>query len=181
MKKIVILFSLFIVIIIHTTALAQQPQPIPDPEMTDPPRGILTNLLFNNHFRIGGVEGSASTFGYGLGLPVFWVQDQMKIVPMAGWFWDTLPGWSDREAVGGKVLWYFKKQRQVLPGEVNVYTGISSLAGADIEHHTGIAVGMEPFFNRYLKLGVEVQLGLRSARGADRVYGGVGVVVGFGW
>lgn len=183
MKKIAILFSLF-VIIIHTTEIhaQNQPKPLPDPQVINPPDGWFLEIFLNNKFRIGGLEAGASTYGYSVGLPVFWVKDQVKIVPMAGWFWQTHAGWSGNEAVGGKILYYLQKQRHVSPGEMNIYAGISNLAGWDIgEHQTGLAVGMEPFYNRYFKLGLELQLGLRGGVSEDRVYGGVGVVVGFGW
>ena len=188
MKSKAFLLALSILTMFLTMEAQSQthPQPFPHPQVTDPPQDWLWIILNNNKFRIGGIEGGAATYGYSVGLPVFWVQDQVKIVPMAGWFWNAPAGWSGNDSVGGKLLYYFQQQRRLAPGEANFYAGLSTFSTSGSwnrngEYQTGVAVGVEPFYNRYWKLGLELQLGLRSTETSDTVYGGIGVIVGFGW
>lgn len=171
--------------ILFFTAEAQSqthPQPFPDPQVTNPPDDWLLKLFLNNKFRIGGVETTASTYGYSVGVPVFWAADQLKIVPVLGWFWEAPVGWAGQAALGGRVLYFINKQQDLLKGDINPYVGgFSIMEEGNSQHNSGIAIGIEPNISRYLKLGFEIQAGLRSENDEDRAFGGAAVTIGFGW
>ena len=81
--------KLFVVLLILSVAtgafekaLAQHsPNPLPTPAVVDPPWNWLQVIFMNNTFRIGGVEAGISTYNHHIGLPVFWVQNQLKLAP----------------------------------------------------------------------------------------------------
>lgn len=183
MKKITFVFLPFIMIAGLSVEVHghNQPRPLPDPQVTQPPEDWLLTIFVNNHFRIGGIEAGASTYGYSVGLPVFWVQDQLKLVPTLGWFWQTRSGWSNQGVLGAKALYFLNKQKDLSKREMNPYIGGFTMVDGDSYHNSGIAIGFEPNISRYLKLGFEIQAGLRSHNGEDRTFGGAAITVGFGW
>lgn len=183
MKAKSFLFILVVFIGVTSSEVHAQnyPQPVPNPQVTNPPNDWLLKLLFNNKFRIGGVESGASTYGYSFGIPVIWAADQLKIVPTLGRFWQPTTGWAGQAAIGGRVLYYFKKQDDVFKGNMNPYAGGFSIMQGSSLHNSGIAIGIQPHLSRYLKLGFEIQAGLRSENGEDRAFGGAAITIGFGW
>jgi glycerol-3-phosphate dehydrogenase len=53
--------------------------------------------------------------------------------------------------------------------------------GGALKNVIALAAGIEPFFSRYIKLGVEVQAGLRHAGDKDRAFLGAAFTLGLGW
>jgi hypothetical protein len=183
MKSKVFLLVLTLLMLFITSEVKSQthPQPFPDPQVTNPPDDWFLKLLFNNHFRIGGIEAGTSTYGYSVGVPVLWAADQLKIVPMLGWFWQAPSKWSGQAALGGKMLYFINKQQNLSKLGMNPYVGGFSMMEGNSRHNSGIAIGIEPNISRYLKLGFEIQVGLRSENGEDRGFGGAAITIGFGW
>lgn len=153
MNKITIHFILFIIVTgLSAEVYGQnQPRPLPDLQVTNPPDGWWLQIFLNNHIRIGGIEGGASTFAYSVGLPVIWAEDQGEDCAHGRLVLGYASPLVGRRGCWRKNSHYFKKQRQAVPGEMNFYTGISSLVSSDKEHQTGMVFGVEPFFNRYFK------------------------------
>jgi len=163
-------------------ALAQHsPNPLPNPAVVDPPWNWLQIIFMNNTFRIGGVEAGISTYSHHIGLPVFWVQNQLKLAPQLGWFWNRPESWDTREIYGGRVLYYLNNQQTLMKGDINPYAGGFGMVSGSGHHNSGVVVGMEPFISRYFKVGFEVHAGLRTHQGEDKAFAGAGIIVGFGW
>lgn len=91
--------------------------------MTNPPNDWFLKMLFNNKFRIGGIESGTSTYGLSMGPPVLWAADQVKIVPALGWFWKAPVGWAGQASLGGRVLYYLNKQADLTIDNMNPYAG----------------------------------------------------------
>lgn len=182
MKTKAFLFILLSLMVLGNVEVKGQtnPQPLPDPQVSNPPEDWWLQILFNNHFRMGGVETGISNYGYSVGLPVFWVGDQLKVVPVIGWFWASSRGWSRQGTIGGKALYFLNKQQSLSKREINPYIGGFSLTEGDY-HNSGIAVGFEPKLSNFFKLGFELQAGLRSEYGEDKPFGGAAITIGFGW
>jgi len=163
------------------TASAQRPaEPFPRPGTVDPPHDWREWIIRNNTFRAGGVEAGISTYNYYIGFPVFWVQNQLKLVPQMSLFWKQPQSWRHKVAYGGRALYFVNNQYLLERGDMNPYLGgFTAIAGRD--HNTGIVIGVEPFISRYLKIGLELHAGLRSHYGEDKVFTGAGIVVGFNW
>lgn len=183
MKAKTFLFILIVLIAATSSEVYAQkkPHPLPGPTVTNPPNDWFLDILFNNKFRIGGVESTASTYGYSVGLPVLWAADQLKIVPVVGRFWEAPGGWSGHAALGGRVLYFINRQQDLLKGDMNPYMGGFSIIEGNSIHNSGIAIGIEPNISRYLSVGFELQAGLRSENGEDRAFGGAALTIGFGW
>jgi len=183
MKSNFFLFVLTILTVFVTAEVKSQshPQPFPNPQVINPPDDWLLKIFLNNKFRIGGVESSASTYGYFIGGPVLWAADQLKIVPVMGRYWRAPEAWAGQSSIGGRVLYYLNKQASLVKGDMNPYIGGFSLTEGEVIHHSGIAIGVEPSISKYFKLGFEFQAGLRSENGEDRGFGGAAISIGFGW
>jgi hypothetical protein len=78
-------------------------------------------------------------------------------------------------------LFNLNRQQTLSRGDVNPYTGVSGLVGDRREHHVALTVGIEPIYSRYIKLGFDVEAGLRYAGDTDRVFLGAAYTLGFGW
>ncbi len=130
------------------------------------------------------MEAGVSTYGYSVGVPVLWAADQVKIIPVMSWFWQAPTRWSSQGVLGGKVLYFINKQNFLPQGDMNPYVGgFSIIEGNSLHnrHNSGIAIGIQPNFSRFIKLGFEIQAGLRSDNGEDRAFGGAAITFGFGW
>ena len=180
--KLLLFLSLFCIsVVLADEAWAQRtPQPFPGPGTVDPPQDWREWIFRNNNFRAGGVEAGVSTYNYYIGVPVFWVQNQVKLVPQMSLFWKQPESWRHKQAYGGRALFFLNNQFLLNRGEINPYIGgFTAIAGRD--HNTGIVIGIEPLISPYLKIGVELHAGLRSHYGEDKVFIGAGVVLGFSW
>ena len=180
-KAFLFVFIVLTIMMSSETLAQNYPKPFPDPQVTNPPNDWFLKLLFNNHIRIGGIEASTSTYGYSVGVPVLWAADQLKIVPALGWFWEAPNDWAGQASFGGKVLYYLNKQSDLPRGNMNPYAGGFSVSQGSGLHHSGIAIGVEPYISRYFKLGFEIQTGLRSENSEDQPFGGAAVTFGVGW
>src|SRR5690625_837208 len=172
---------LCITFLLVDTASAQRPVgPYPRPETMDPPRDWRQWIVRNHTFRAGGAEAGISTYNYYIGVPVFWIQNQLKLVPQMSLYWRQPESWRHQVAYGGRVLYFVNNQYLLERGDMNPYLGgFTAIAGRD--HNTGNVVGVEPFISRYLKIGLELQAGLRSHYGEYKGFTGAGGVVGFSW
>lgn len=180
--RMILFLSLFCMFTVLTENVVAQefPRPNPGHGAVDPPQDWQQWIFRNNTFRAAGVEAGISTYNYYIGFPVFWVQNQVKIVPQMSLFWNQPESWRHSHAYGGRALFFLNNQRMLNRGDMNPYAGgFTAIAGR--EHNTGIVVGVEPFFFGYLKIGFELHAGLRSHYGEDKAFGGGGIVVGFNW
>lgn len=180
-KNLLFLSLLCISFTVADAAWAQRaPQPFPGPGTVDPPQDWRQWIFRNNTFRVGGMEAGISTYNYYIGLPVFWFQNQVKLVPQMSLFWNQPESWRHTQAYGGRALYFLNDQQMLNTGDLNPYAGgFTAIAGRD--HNTGIVIGIEPFISPYLKIGVELHAGLRSHYGEDKAFTGVGIVMGLGW
>jgi len=158
-----------------------RPQPLPGPQVVNPPEDLIFDAVVRNRFRIAGVEAGVSTYSSTIGLPVLWVQDQVKIVPVIGRMWSRPNNWDGTDIYGGRILYYANMQQNLSRRNINPYAGLAGVVGSANEYNIALAAGIEPFYSRYLKLGIEVQAVIRQEGINDRLFLGAAFTVGIGW
>lgn len=115
-------------------------------------------------------EVSVLTYGATISFPVFWIKGRVKMVPLAGVFWNSFSddGSVLNPAVGGKLLVYFRRQYNDRPHINSFYAGIGGMSSNigswgqeyNDEESIDVIVGYDYTINSTFQIAPEIRLGV---------------------
>lgn len=132
-------------------------------------------------------EGSFTNYGFTIGVPVFWIEERVKIVPSVGLFWQDFvtDGFNFNPAAGGKFLYYFNKQLFGHSLVNSLYAGVGGIAtvtnflGREVtqQSRAGLILGYDYSLNSSVSIAPELHLGINAN---EEFLPAIGLVLHFG-
>jgi hypothetical protein len=118
-------------------------------------------------------EVTFTTYGAGIGFPILWIEENVKVVPLFGVMWQNFAsgGFQSRSATGVKLLYFFKNQPIDLVPTHSLYSGIGGMGTisnffegtANVYSRIGAILGYNFIVGDRVQLAPELFFGINEA------------------